>query len=126
MPFATILGLEPAESTLIAALVGGAVGLYLNYRKNRAEADDRRRTLHGEAYQAVLEWCEGVWRVRRRPKDGSGDDELVKHFHAMQEKIAYYEGWLALEDPELGRAFRTFLDGVMEECRPLIQEAWDK
>jgi hypothetical protein len=121
---AAILGLEPAEATLLAALVAATVGLLLHYGKQRAEAADRRRTLHGEAYQAVLEWCEGVWRVRRRPKDGSGDDELVKHFHAMQEKLAYYEGWLALEDPCLGRAFRIFVDGVLAECRPLIQTAW--
>ncbi len=126
MPIATIFGLEPAESTLLAALVAALVGLYLNYRKQRSEALDRRRNLHGEAYQSVLEWCEGVWRVRRRPNDGSGDTELVKHFHAMQEKIAYYEGWLALEDPHLGRAFRIFLDGVMTECRPPIQTAWGR
>lgn len=124
MSFATILGLEPAESTLLAALVAGFVGLYLNYRRQRGEAGDRRRTLHGEAYQAALEWCEGVWRVRRRPKDGSGDDALVQHFHAMQEKIAFYEGWLNMEDRHLGGAYRVFLEGVMSECRELIQDAW--
>lgn len=124
MPSATILGLEPAESTLFAALIAATAGLLLHYRKQRAEAADRRRTMHGEAYQAVLEWCEGVWRVRRRPKDGSGDRELIKQFHTMQEKLAYYEGWLALEDPSLGHAFRNFLEGVLSECRPLIREAW--
>jgi hypothetical protein len=124
MPLAAILGLEPAESTLLAALVAATVGLLLHYGKQRAEAADRRRALHGEAYQAVLEWCEAVWRVRRRPKDGSGDEDLVKHFHTMQERLAYYEGWLALEDACLGRAFRIFLAEVLAECRPLIQQAW--
>jgi hypothetical protein len=95
--------------TLTAALVAAAVALYLNARGRKNAERDRRRTLYSEAYRVALEWCEGIYRVRRRPQDGSGDADLVRHFHEMQERIAYYEGWLAMESPQLGRAYKRFL-----------------
>jgi hypothetical protein len=110
--------------TLTAALVAAAVALYLNARGRKNAERDRRRTLYSEAYRVALEWCEGIYRVRRRPQDGSGDTDLVRHFHEMQERIAYYEGWLAMESPQLGRAYKRFLREVMDEARPLIQDAW--
>ncbi len=110
--------------TLTAALVAAAVALYLNARGRKNAERDRRRTLYSEAYRVALEWCEGIYRVRRRPQDGSGDADLVRHFHEMQERIAYYEGWLAMESPQLGRAYKRFLREVMDEARSLIQDAW--
>lgn len=122
---ATTFGLEPAESTLLAALVAGAIALYLNRVGQKRAENDRRRTLYGEAFQAALAWCEGVWRVRRRPADGSGDAALVEHFHSMQERIAYFEGWLSIESRELGRAYRALLGNITSQCKPLLQAAWD-
>jgi len=112
--------------TVTAALVAAAVALYLNARGRKNAERDRRRTLYSEAYRVALEWCEGIYRIRRRPQDGSGDVDLVHHFHDMQERIAYYEGWLAMESPVLGRAYKRFLCEVMDEARPLIQEAWSR
>lgn len=112
--------------TVTAALVAAAVALYLNARGRKNAERDRRRTLYSEAYRVALEWCEGIYRVRRRPQDGSGDADLVSHFHDMQERIAYYEGWLAMESPVLGRAYSRFLGEVMAEARPLIQGAWSR
>lgn len=121
-----IFGLEAVEGTLIAALVAACVAVFANWRSHRSARMDRRRTLYGEAYQAVLEWCEAVWRVRRRPADGSGDDALVQHFHELQERLAYYDGWLALESTLLAKAFRTFTYGVLDECEPLIRTGWKR
>lgn len=119
-----IFGLEAVEGTLIASLIAACVALLANWRSHASARTDRRRTLYGEAYQTVLEWCEAVWRVRRRPVDGSGDDALVQHFHRLQERLAFYDGWLALESTLLARAFRAFTSGVLAECEPLIRAAW--
>jgi len=113
-------------ATVTAALVAAAVALYLNTRGRKNAERDRRRTLYSEAYRVALEWCEGIYRIRRRPQDGSGDVDLVRHFHDMQERIAYYEGWLAMESPVLGRAYKRFLREVMNEARALIQQAWSR
>jgi hypothetical protein len=117
----------PAASLLgaaVTAIVGGAIAVWLNFLARRRDERDRRRNIYSEAYRAALEWCEGVYRVRRRPSDGSGDRALVEHFHELQERIAYYEGWLCIEAEPLGRAYQHFLKQVMGVCQPLLQEAW--
>jgi hypothetical protein len=115
------LAVTAPEASLIGAattaVLAAAVALYLNAIGRKAEERGRRRDLYSEAYRTALQWCEGVYRVRRRPADGSGDRELVVHFHEMQERIAYYEGWLAFEAPELGRAYSALLRDLLRIAR---------
>lgn len=107
-----------------AAIVAAGFGLYRIAAGRKDAERDRRWDLYSEAYRTALHWCEGVYRVRRRADDGSEDRELVKHFHDMQERIAYYEGWLSMEAPAMGSAYRAFLRSVRAECLPLAQAAW--
>lgn len=107
-----------------AALVAGGFGLYRIAAGRKDAARDRRRDLYSEAYRTALHWCEGIYRIRRRADDHSEDRELVKHFHDMQERIAYYEGWLSMESPDMGSAYRALLRAVRAECLPLAQAAW--
>jgi hypothetical protein len=110
----------------IPATIAAAVAIYASVVGRKREDQQRRRDLYSEAYRLALEWCEAIYRVRRRAPDGSQDRELVEHFHKLQERIAYYEGWLSIENAELGCAYQQFLSKVLLECRPLIQEAWGK
>jgi hypothetical protein len=130
MPYVLPLALCKADATVLgsvgAAFVAAMVALYLNWRGRKDARAEQRRDLYSEAFRTGLEWCEGVYRVRRRPPDGSGDSELVQRFHDLQERIAYHEGWLAAEAAELGRAYSAFLRSVLHECRPLIQDAWSR
>ena len=126
LPFAlsgaggTVLG------AAITAVLAAAVAIYLNAAGRKQDSDSRRRDLYSNAYRAALEWAEGVYRVRRRNPDGSDDRELVARFHDLQERIAYHEGWLSIESESLGKAYQTFVRGVMAECRPLLQDAWSR
>lgn len=130
MPSSPVFAVSTATATIlgaaITAVLATAVAVYLNAVGRKREDRSRRRDLYSNAYRTALEWCEGVYRIRRRAGDGSNDQELVEHFHHMQERIAYYEGWLAMEAPELGHSYRRFLDRVMGEARPLLQNAWGK
>jgi hypothetical protein len=127
---ALIVAVSAAGGTVIGASItavlalGGAI--YLNHVGRKREDRNRRRDLYSEAYRTALEWCEAIYRVRRRAPDGSEDRELVQHMHDLQERIAYYQSWLCIEAADLGRSYQRFLDEVMKECKPLIQEAWTK
>jgi hypothetical protein len=110
----------------IPATIAAVIAIYVNVVGRKREDTQRRRDLYSEAYKLALEWCELIYRVRRRAPDGSQDRELVERFHAMQESIAYYEGWLSIENKELGMAYQRFLAQVVLECRPLLREAWAK
>lgn len=116
--------LSGGAGAVCAALVAGGFGLYRIAAGRKDAARDRTRDLYSEAYKTALHWCEGIYRVRRRAANGSEDRMLVQHFHEMQERIAYYEGWLSMEAPEMGSAYRAFLRSVRAECLPLAQEAW--
>lgn len=127
--------LAPAAlSTTASAFIGAAipatiaalVAIYVNVVGRKREDTSRRRDLYSQAYKLALEWCEAIYRVRRRASDGSQDRELVERFHDLQERIAYYEGWLTIENERLGRAYQQFLKKVLQECRPLLQDAWLK
>jgi hypothetical protein len=85
---------------------------------------DRRRNLYSEAYKAAMAWVEMVYRVRRRSSDS--EDDLVERFHDLQENIAFHEGWLATESPELARSYCKLIDAVRERASPLIRSAWSE
>ena len=119
-------GLTVPEVTFYVALLGALVTLGNGAVGRKHENDARRRDLYSKAYQSALEWCEGVYRVRRRKPDRSQDYDLVEHFHALQEKIAFYEGWLSTESIDLGQAYRELLRAVRKECEPLLQDAWSR
>jgi hypothetical protein len=118
---ALVLAVSAAGGTVIGAAItavlalGGAI--YLNHVERRREDLNRRRDRYSEAYPTAMEWCEGVYRVRRRAPDGSEDRELVKRFHDLQERIAYYQGWLCIEAADLGRSYQDFLGKVVAECK---------
>src|SRR4051812_22992108 len=108
----------------ITAVLAAAVAVYLNAVGRKNEDRSRRRDLYSQAYRTALEWCEGIYRIRRRAPDGSQDRELVAHFHDLQERVAYYQGWLCIEAADLGRSYQHFLDKVLTECQPLLRDAW--
>jgi hypothetical protein len=85
---------------------------------------DRRRDLHGRAYQDAMAWLEMLYRIRRRPEDGSGDRELIVRFHELQEHIDYHRGWLGSESRFLARSYCRLVDAIKRASEPLIQEAW--
>jgi hypothetical protein len=114
----------------LGAAVTATLGLfgviYLNTVGRKRENDARRRDLYSCAYRAGLEWCEGVYRVRRRKPDGTQDHELIERFHDLQERIAFHEGMLSTESADLGKAYSAFLRAVMSECKPLLKDAWSQ
>jgi hypothetical protein len=120
------LALTAPEGALYAAVIAGLVAIGNSAAGRVHEQNTRRRDLYSAAYKAALEWCEAIYRVRRRNPDGSDDYKLVERFHELQERIAAHEGWIAMESAELGRAYRTFLDEVLAACEPLIKEAWSR
>ena len=126
IPFALSAPLGAFVGAVIPATIAATVAIYLNAVGRKREDVQRRRDLYSEAYRLALEWCEAIYRVRRRAPDDSQDETLVERFHELQERIAYYQGWLCIESSALGRSYQHFLEKILEECKPLLQEAWSR
>lgn len=123
---ALIAALSAPQATLYAGALAGVVALTVAAFNHAREDRARRRQLYSDAYRAALEWCEFIYRIRRRNPDGSQDLDLVARGHDLQERIAFHEGIIATESKTLSLAYRAFLDAVMTQCEPLLRDAWSK
>src|SRR5438132_12008194 len=94
-----------AISGFAVGLVAGGVAVWSARFTDRAQQRDRRRTRSAEAYKAALAWNEMLYRIRRRSDAPEQRTSLVDRFHSLQEEIDFHRGWLAAEEPALGRSY---------------------
>src|SRR4051812_46812472 len=92
-----------AAATLVAASMAG-MAAYLASRR------ERRRLLYGEAFKAAMGWHEMLYRVRRRRDDNAG--EIVDQFHELQERLTFYQGWIASESRYMERSYKRLVSEV--------------
>ncbi len=105
-----------------AAAIAAAVALLLAWRAHQDNVRDRQRATYSEAYKAAMGWVEMVYRVRRR--SNKEDPTLVELFHARQEAITYFQGWISTESEGMGRAYGAFVTKLRAATGHLLQEAW--
>lgn len=115
---------DPLVVAIFSAAIAGAFAAVAKAVDMTAARNTRRRELYSRAFEAALAWEEALYRVRRRPTDGSGDRALVDRFHDLQERINYHQGWLQMEDPALGEAYRDLVKAIKDATRHEIQYAW--
>ena len=109
-----ILGM--ATTVLVAIL--SALAAYL------ASKRDERRTLYSEAVQSIVGWKEMVYRVRRRTDEQTSD--LVAAFHDYQDKLSYFQAWIAGESKYMSRSYARLVRDIKSKTEPLIREAWEQ
>ena len=107
-----ILGMA---TTVVVALLS-ALAAYL------ASKRDRRRSLYSEAVQVIVGWKEMLYRVRRRSDDQTRD--LVNSFHDLQDKLSYYQAWIAGESKYMSRSYAKLVKGIKGKTETLIEKAW--
>lgn len=105
-----------ASATLVAALVAVVSAYFASKR-------ERRRLLYGEAFKAALGWHEMLYRVRRRREENAG--EIVEKFHELQERLTYYQGWIASESRYMERSYKKLATAVKRGTEQLIRQAWE-
>lgn len=108
-----------AAATVIASLI-------TTYVARAAAIKERRRALYGEAIQAAVSWNELLYRVRKRRDNKEHAREITEKFHETQDRLAYYQGWVASESKYLARSYRRLIARIKTETEPLIQQAWSE
>lgn len=107
-----ILGMA---TTVLVALLSALVAYLASKR-------ERRRSLYSEAVQVIVGWKEMLYRVRRRSEDQVRD--LVNAFHDRQDKLSYYQAWIAGESKYMSRSYARLVSGIKGETEALIEKAW--
>jgi len=103
-------------ATTVSVAVLSALALYF------ASKRERRRILYSEAVQAILNWNEMLYRVRRRG-DNQGRD-LISTFHGLQEELSYYEAWIGSESIYMSRSYTRLVKAIKSKTESLIRDAW--
>jgi hypothetical protein len=110
---------------LITGTVAGLValvGYLLNQLANRRE---RKSKVYAEALEAVQEYAELPFRIRRRPSsDGVTRAELGGRISDIHAKLAFYGSWLYVDSVVVGMAYRYLVSQTAG--RRYWSKAWAK
>jgi hypothetical protein len=115
------------SATVVAALVTGSVNLLLARSKSQAEERARVRNTFAEAFQAYAEYKEMPYAVRRRDPDNAADERrrLSEELRAIQFRLSYYESWISIEAPSVGRQYTAMVGKLRAVAGGAMRDAWN-
>ncbi len=111
---------------VIAAVVGAVVNVALARRKTIEEERARVRTTFAEAFQAVAEYKEFPYAIRRRRHD-EPEAERVRLSEALREvqaKLSYYVMWTKAESDDVGRVYQTLVTELRKIAGKACHDGW--
>jgi hypothetical protein len=113
-------------AAVITAVVGAFVNIALARRKSLEEERARVRTTFAEALQAVAEYKEFPYAIRRRRADAAGEERvrLSEALRAVQAKLSYYAAWTKAESDEVGRAYEELVSELRKVAGKACHDAW--
>lgn len=114
------------SATVVAALVTGAINIWLARMKRYDEAQARVRAMFAEAYRAYAEYKEMPYCVRRRdPTRGAEERQrLSEQMRKIQSDLTFYVSWTVLEAPEVGDKYADLVAQLRRVAGTAIREAW--
>jgi hypothetical protein len=113
-------------AAVIAAFVGAAVSIALARRKSLEEERARVRTTFAEAFQAVAEYKEFPYAIRRRRADMAAEERMriSESLRQVQAKLSYYVAWTKAESDEVGGAYETLVTKLRDVAGRACHDAW--
>ena len=127
---ATWLGLSADNWTTIAAGIGAAliaaivavIGYSIQQRAGRRE---QRATMYAQALQAVEDYCEGPYRIRRRDGSAACRLALTESLSDIKSRINFHQGWLSIHaSDEIASAYKAFAKAAQDEAGVQMTAAW--
>jgi hypothetical protein len=132
-----ILAVEASESTsvdssllapaIVAAVVAAAVSLMTFLLAGRRARLDRQRQVLADAFEAVMEYREYPFIVRRRnPNEGAEERRRISgDLSRVQARMNGFKARLLVEDPYIGRCYTELVTKTRQVAGAMIKAAWD-
>lgn len=114
------------SGSAVAAVVGAVVSIWLARRKSREEQLARVRIMLAEAFQAVADYKEFPYAIRRRRHDHASDERvrLSDEMRAVQSRLTFYVEWTRIEDAAVGSAYAKLVRRLRAVAGQACNEAW--
>ena len=111
---------------VFAAIIGAFVNIALARRKSLEEERSRVRTTFAEAFQAVAEYKEFPYVIRRRRSDAPAEERvrISEAMRQVQAKLSYYVAWTKTESDDVGAAYEVLVTKLREIAGSACHEAW--
>lgn len=112
---------------IVAAIVAAAVSLLTFGLAARRARLDRQRQVFADAFEAVMEYREYPFIVRRRNPDEKEKERvrLSGELSRVQARMNAYKARLLVEDPEIGRLYKELVKQTRLHAGAHIKSAWD-
>jgi len=132
-----ILAAEASESTsvdssllapaIVAAVVAAVVSLMTFMLAGRRARLDRQRQVLADAFEAVMEYREYPFIVRRRnPNEGAEERRRISgDLSRVQARMNGFKARLLVEDPYIGRCYTELVTKTRQVAGAMIKAAWD-
>lgn len=114
-------GVATVLAAIIAALV--VAGGYAMQQKWTRQA--RQAIIYGDAIQAVHDYLELPYRVRRRDGGATARMAVTGHASDVQSRVAYHSTLLRIHAPKkISRAYQDLVTCAKAEAGPQMSAAW--
>lgn len=111
-------------TTIVGTIVVACFGVSYRRQQSLARAE-RRSRIHAEAIQAVHDYLEAPYRVRRRDGSPEARMALAEAVSDIQSRLRYYDALLRLESTaSVADAFADAVAAARREAGAAITEAW--
>lgn len=128
-PGASSAGLIGAiiSGAFLAAMLAGAVNVWMARRRSREEERARIRNTFAAAFEAYTAYKEFPYAIRRRrPDEPEGERiRLSEALRAVQEKVNYYLAWTQAESADVGEQYAKLISEARRVAGRAMHDAWN-
>jgi hypothetical protein len=112
---------------IVAAIVAGAVSVMTFMLAGRRARLDRQRQVFADAFEAVMEYREYPFIVRRRNPDEAAEERrrISGDLSRVQARMNAFKARLLVEDPYIGRCYTELVKKTRQVAGAMIKAAWD-
>lgn len=111
-------------ATIAAAIIAAGIVALGFLHERRQHARSRRAEAYAGALQAVSDYLETPYRVRRRSGTAADRFALTAHISEVQSRLDFYTAHLALIAPEVFDAYTALVKAAKAEAGPQMSAAW--
>jgi len=114
-------------ATIIAALVGAGIVVWGFVHERKLQARARRAEAYAGALQAVSDYLEAPYRIRRRTGSAADRAALTAHVSEIQSRLDFYAVHLALVAPTaVQQAYISLVTAAKADAGPQMTAAWQR
>lgn len=108
-----------------AALIAAIVAVLGYSRQKRAQRRDQRAITYAQALQAVEDYLEGPYRIRRRDGTAQARRQISEDLSGTKSRINFHLAWLSINGSDnVAVAYQAYVSTAQREAGPQMTAAW--